>query len=129
MWNNRGAIGVLVAVLMIVVAVPLVGGIFMGPAMMGSGMGPWMMGRYFPDGAPVPGNTLGMMVGAGWMLMIAFWAVLIIGVALIARWVLKGSGASEPTTAEKPLDILQRRYAEGELTQEQYEEARSVLAA
>ncbi len=66
----------------------------------------------------------------GGMLMLAFW-VLIIGGAVWSVWTLArgsqsslGAGASQ----QKPLGILQARYAKGEITKEQYDAMKRDLA-
>jgi len=67
----------------------------------------------------------GLMGGIGWI-----WMVLVL-VAVVAL-VVWGTGAlfgtrdraSEPT----PLDVLKRRYAAGELTQTEFEQAKRALA-
>ena len=72
-----------------------------------------------------------MMVGydmttAGWVWMVGGWALLILailgGAWLIAR-ALQTSRPQRPT----PLDILQERFARGEIDQDAYEAARRTL--
>jgi putative membrane protein len=60
----------------------------------------------------------------GWFLFPLFWLLLIVGIVLLARgrggpWM--GSGR------ETGIDVLERRFAEGELSLEQYRERRAVL--
>ncbi len=67
----------------------------------------------------------------GGLLMIAFW-VLIIGGAvwLVATAARNNQGAAAtPTPGQTPLAILQTRYAKGEVTKEQFEQARRDLGA
>lgn len=118
--EHRGLAIALAVLVLLVLLVPLVGG-----GMMGSGM----MGWYGPPGAAGggPGGwSWGLAVGLGWLSMLAFWGAVIVGIALLVRWV---SGLSGPRGAgpETVLDILKRRYAAGELTREQYEQMRQVL--
>ncbi|GAB2956461.1 hypothetical protein GCM10023080_014620 [Streptomyces pseudoechinosporeus] len=72
----------------------------------------------------------GMMSGMGaWMLLwglvgLVFLALIILGLAWLAR-VLIGTTASKNTTsrpadAEAPQDILRRRYAAGEIDEDEY---------
>lgn len=65
------------------------------------GMSPWVMGIGF----------LGFIVA----LLVLVWAV-----PQIAR-------AASAHSREKPLEILQRRYAEGKLTKEEYDERKKDL--
>jgi len=60
----------------------------------------------------------------GLVLMILFW----VGLVLVAAWLVRaffpGQGRPEPPTAPpgpSPREILDRRYARGELTRQQYE--------
>ena len=57
----------------------------------------------------------------GWLL---FWVMVAIG----GWWAITRGAASNPALLEKPLDVLRRRYAEGALTTEEFEERRKVLA-
>ena len=60
----------------------------------------------------------------GWIMMPLFWLLLIAGIVLLVR------GRGGPWTGggrETGIDVLERRFAEGELSLEQYRERRSVL--
>jgi len=61
-------------------------------------------------------------MGFGWILAILFWALILLGVAALAKWLFLGK--RWPNSQGQPLDILKRRYARGELTREQYEQMR-----
>ena len=68
-------------------------------------------------------------VGAGWwivmmLLMIAFWGAVIWGVVWLARG---GHSLVSPGSQETPLQILDRRLADGSISVEEYEERRQVL--
>jgi putative membrane protein len=79
-------------------------------------------------------DTWGMHgVGAGWMAlmmfgMVLFWAAIIFGVI----WLFRGTARDESTRGEtldkeSPVDILERRFAEGAITEEDYRARREVL--
>jgi putative membrane protein len=54
-----------------------------------------------------------------------FWVIVAIGV----WWAISRRGpAAGPTVPEPPLEVLRRRYAEGALTTEEFEERRKMLA-
>lgn len=114
---NRGVLIVLGILVMVVLAVPVLGGGMMGPGMMWGG-GP----------AAAGGWTWGLGMGLGWLMMLAFWGALIVGVVALVRW-LGGTAdrSRSPAAAESALDILKRRYAAGELTAEQYQQMKEVL--
>lgn len=87
-------------------------------------------------------DTWGMHgdVGWGWMvgmmvLMVLFWGAIILGVV----WLVRGAGearsgprSSSPTDVserrETPTEVLDRRFAEGTISLEDYQARREVLA-
>ena len=81
-------------------------------------------------------DTWGMHgdVGTGWMilmmsLMVLFWGGIIFGIVWLIRGAARGDSPREPAVASKesPLDILERRFAEGAFTPEDYRARRDVL--
>jgi len=68
----------------------------------------------------------GWGMGFGWIFMILFWALVILGVVALARWILS-TGTSAGGAGRPPLDILKERYARGEITRDQYEQMRRDL--
>lgn len=69
--------------------------------------------------------------GMGWfggIFMILFWGLIIVAIVLIIRHFMGGSGGETSGQAENdPLRILQKRYANGEINTEEYEERKKVL--
>ncbi len=69
---------------------------------------------------------IGMMI-----MMFLFWAAVIVALILLIRWLItSGTSGPQGTTdrsAESALDILQKRYARGEISKQEYEEMRRVL--
>jgi putative membrane protein len=59
------------------------------------------------------------------MMMMGFWVLLVAAVV----WAIANSrqGEQQSTQNETPLDVLRRRYASGEITEEQFQQARSAL--
>jgi putative membrane protein len=78
-------------------------------------MGPGMMGGY------------GMMGGFGWLgmlTMLLFW----IGVVALVVWALSNLFPARQATVEPDaLEILKRRYARGEISHEEFVQAREAL--
>ncbi len=66
------------------------------------------------------------MMGFGMLFMVLFWVVLIVGVVLLVRWFLGSSGF---TRGESALEILKKRYARGEIDQQEFEEKKRDLLA
>ncbi len=88
----------------------------------GPGDGNWMWGYG-------PGSWGGMMVGGG-LTMLIFWGGIILLVVLLARWI-GGIGAAHHEAGpqrQTALEILQERYARGEIDKAEYEERRKTLA-
>ncbi len=67
--------------------------------------------------------------GAGWWIvmmlgMLIFWGLVIAGVVWLVREL---SGRRPDRDSERPLDVLQRRLAEGDISVEEYEQRRETL--
>jgi putative membrane protein len=60
------------------------------------------------------------MTGSGGFMMILFWGLVIAGIVLAIR--LIGGSSREGSGDEKPVDILKKRYAKGEINKAEYEE-------
>lgn len=56
----------------------------------------------------------------GWLSVVVFWILLILGIAAIIRYL---SHSNEKT----PLDILKERYASGDITKKEFEEKKKDL--
>ena len=73
----------------------------------------------------------GCMFGPwGWAMMAVmtlFWLAFLVGIVLLIVWAVRQVGPAGRTT-ERPLDILARRYARGEITREEYERMRRELS-
>ncbi len=68
-------------------------------------------------------------MGWGWMglgiiPMVLFWGLVIVGIAVVVRWLASGP----PRADERAIDILKTRYAKGELTREQFEQMKRELS-
>lgn len=75
------------------------------------------------------GSTMagsGWMFGFGWIFMVLFWALIILGAVAVARS-LFWTGSSGNTGDRRPRDILKERYARGEITRDQYVQVRGEL--
>jgi uncharacterized membrane protein len=84
-----------------------------GFSMMGYGW-PGMMGGW---------NGIGLL---GWIPMVIFWILLILGIVVLVRFLgdsRKGLGGSMTS-----LDILKERYAKGEITKKEFEEMKKDIS-
>ena len=67
-------------------------------------------------------------VGTGWMIvmmigMALFWGLVVLGVI----WLIRSGPWGGHQVQGSPLDILDRRFAAGEMSAEEYRERRSML--
>jgi putative membrane protein len=72
--------------------------------------------------------------GWGWMslmmvVMLLFWGGIIFGVVWLIRGVPRGDAAvaEKAASRESPVEILERRFAEGEISEDDYRARREVL--
>jgi putative membrane protein len=69
-----------------------------------------------------------MMGWGGGFFMVFFWVAIIVGIALLVKWIMDASGKSEGIrSGESPMEILKRRYAAGEIGKEEFEEKKKDL--
>jgi putative membrane protein len=73
--------------------------------------------------------------GWGWMIlmmvvMVLFWGAVILGIVWLSRGASRGGSAldEKPAGGESPLEILERRFAEGSINADDYQARREVLA-
>lgn len=62
-------------------------------------------------------------MGFGMAGVVLFWALVIVGIVLLVRWMLDRSGGR----GETALQILDKRYARGEINREEYDRMKREL--
>ncbi|MBI5099819.1 MAG: SHOCT domain-containing protein [Nitrospirae bacterium] len=67
----------------------------------------------------------GWGMGFGWLFMIIFWVLVVLGVVYLLK--LVAGGARREENRDTALDILKQRYAKGEITKEEFEEKKKDL--
>jgi putative membrane protein len=73
------------------------------------------------------------MGAGGWILMtlvmVAFWALVIIGIVALFRGLSRDGQASGPAAPRDPQQILEERFARGEIDADEYRARQEVLRA
>jgi len=80
-----------------------------------------MHGNGMMEGMPTMG-------GIGWIFMLLVWGFALVGILCTLRWFFsrrKPGGEQRPGLS--PLDILKRRYARGEITEEEFKRMKREL--
>jgi putative membrane protein len=66
----------------------------------------------------------GMGFGFGWIFMAIFWILLILGIFYLVKTI---AGGAKKTETESALDILKKRYAKGEISNEEFEKIKDDI--
>ena len=129
--NNRPLLIVFLVLLALALIGPMIGGTLFGP------------GGMWEDTDRAAGWALGLLAGFAGLSLLATPAALIVGIVLLVRR-LGGTTSAPPDTGaqqaaederkgreekarDPALDTLRRRYAAGEISQEEYENMRHTL--
>lgn len=73
------------------------------------------------------------MMRGGWgmvmmIMMFIFWAAVMIAIVFLIRWLISSSGSGQRSErardTDSALEILQKRYARGEISKQDYEDMR-----
>lgn len=114
-----GVIGIVVILLLTIAAVS-------GPVAAHSGDD----GAHHHDGWMGTHDGMGGWMGAGlgvfWMLL---WTTVLIGIPLTLGYLLFSRRETADGRADDALDVLRRRYAQGEIDEEEFETRRRILLA
>jgi putative membrane protein len=65
-------------------------------------------------------NAMGFF---GWTMMILFWTAVLV----VIIWAIRSLGAKQSPTPPTPLEILEQRFAAGEIDREDFEERKKLL--
>jgi putative membrane protein len=86
-------------------------------------------GGYGRDMGP---GMMGWGYGIGWfggIISIVFWIAVIVGIFFLIRWMTMSmkQGGRESKSEDSAIEILKKRYAQGEINKEEFEEKRRDL--
>ena len=71
------------------------------------------------------GGDFGMGFGGG-IFMLLFWVLIILGVVYLVK-ILMGGGSEADKQHETAREVLEKRFARGEISKEEFEDAIEVL--
>lgn len=67
-------------------------------------------------------------MGFGAVFMLLFWLLIILGIVVaLIRWLQSQSSSDRGARSKTPLEIIQERYARGEIDKEEYEQKKRDL--
>jgi putative membrane protein len=72
------------------------------------------------------GGDFGMGFGGGGIFMILFWVLIIMGVVYLVK-IFIGSTSREEKKSESAQEVLEKRFANGEISKEEFEDAMTVI--
>ena len=78
------------------------------------------MGNYY-------GNMFSLGLGGG-IMMIIFWAAIILFIVWIVKEVSGRNNSNKPRHGKSALEILEERYAKGEIDKKEFEEKKKDLS-
>jgi len=71
----------------------------------------------------------GMTGGFGWIFMVLWWVLIVVGIVALVKWVSSRSGPSgRSSDGGRSLDILKERYARGEIDDQEFQKRKRDLA-
>ena len=77
-------------------------------------------------------GDLGWGSGWGWgmigaMHMVLWWVLIILGIAVLAKWLISSGARDGRSTGGNALEILKERYARGEIGKDEFEQKKRDL--
>jgi len=72
----------------------------------------------------------GWGMGLGWLFMLLFWGLVILGIVSLIKWLSTGHSNANLPPQQQPntaLEILEERYARGEIEREEFEQKKRDL--
>ena len=61
----------------------------------------------------------------GWVFMILVWVLIIAGIIALVKWLMQSTAGSQ--SKKTPLEILQERFARGDIDEGEYERKKNIL--
>lgn len=74
------------------------------------------------------GPDSGWGMGFGMIGMALFWILVIAGIVALVGWTTGSGSSSSPPPGKTPIDLLNERYARGEIDRREFEEKKRDLS-
>ena len=73
------------------------------------------------------GANGGWMLGGMWLMSGLWWTLIIAGLVFIVWWLAGGRGDDKTSRDESSLELLKRRYANGEIDRQTFESMKKYM--
>ncbi len=98
----------------------------MMPVIYRSNFGGGMMSYPYGGMMGYGNGTMGYSYGWGWIFDVIFWGLMLVGLILLIYWLYRNLRNETPKSSLAS-EILQQRYAKGEITKEKYQDMKKDL--
>lgn len=71
----------------------------------------------------------GCGMGLGWIFMVLVWGLIIVGIVLLVKWLMTQTSVGQGPPNKTAMQILQERYARGEIDRDEYEQKKRDIGA
>ena len=68
-------------------------------------------------------------MGMGWIFMVLVWGLIIAGIVVLVKWLMTQNSMGQVPPNKTAMEILQERYARGEIDRDEYEQKRRDLGS
>lgn len=66
-------------------------------------------------------------MGFGWVFMLLFWVLVVVGIAALIKWLIGTPRGGDTPPSKTARQVLEERYARGEIDREEFEQKKRDL--